>query len=60
MRTATKEKIPVVCVVGRNEVEAGSLSVRLYQGGQDLGQMPKEDVIARLLKANADKAAFQV
>lgn len=58
IRNATKAKTPVSCVVGKQEVEDGTLSVRLYQGGRDLGAMPRDDVIARILKAVASKGEF--
>lgn len=57
VRNAQKAKIPVACVVGKQEVENNSLSVRLY-GGTELGAMPKDDVLARLLKASATRSNF--
>ncbi len=46
-----------MCVVGQQEVDAKTLSVRLF-GGQELGAVPKDDVISRLVKANAGKGQF--
>ena len=57
VRNAQKAKTPVMCVVGQQEVDARSLSVRLF-GGQELGALPKDDVISRLVKANASKSTF--
>lgn len=57
VRNAQKAKIPLTCVVGKQEVENNSLSVRLY-GGAELGAMPKDDVLARLLKASATRSNF--
>ncbi len=57
VRNAQKAKTPVMCVVGQQEVDAKSLSVRLF-GGQELGAVPKDDVIARLIKANVSKSTF--
>ena len=56
-RNAEKAKTPLICVVGAKEVDSGSLSVRLY-GGADLGVLPTDTVISRLVAANAAKAAF--
>jgi hypothetical protein len=39
-------------------VESSSLSVRLY-GGADLGVLPVDAVVSRLVAANASKVAFQ-
>eukprot|EP00195_Chlamydomonas_chlamydogama_P015299 CAMPEP_0202893366 /NCGR_PEP_ID=MMETSP1392-20130828/2946_1 /ASSEMBLY_ACC=CAM_ASM_000868 /TAXON_ID=225041 /ORGANISM="Chlamydomonas chlamydogama, Strain SAG 11-48b" /LENGTH=674 /DNA_ID=CAMNT_0049577671 /DNA_START=104 /DNA_END=2128 /DNA_ORIENTATION=- len=56
IRNAQKAKTPVVCVVGKQEVENNTLAVRLL-GGQELGAMPKDEVISRLVKAIASKSA---
>ncbi|GFR51964.1 hypothetical protein Agub_g14487 [Astrephomene gubernaculifera] len=56
IRNAEKAKTPVICVVGAKEVEGGSLSVRLY-GGQELGAIPTQDVISRILRATATKSS---
>lgn len=57
VRNAQKAKTPVMCVVGQQEVDNRTLSVRLF-GGQELGAVPKEDVISRLVKGIASKTAF--
>ncbi len=58
VRNATKAKTPVTCVVGKQEVENGTLSVRLYQGNKELGALPRSEVVSRLVKAVASKADF--
>jgi threonyl-tRNA synthetase len=57
IRNAEKAKTPVMCVVGAKEVDAGTLSVRLY-GGADLGALPADEVINRLVLASASKSPF--
>jgi histidyl-tRNA synthetase len=56
IRTAEKAKTPVMAVVGAKEAEAGGLAVRLY-GGSDLGSMPADDVIARIVAANKTRGS---
>lgn len=57
IRNAEKAKIPVMAVVGAKEVESNSLSVRV-RGGDELGALPLDDVIARLVKANQEHGSF--
>jgi threonyl-tRNA synthetase len=57
VRTAQKAKTPVVCVVGMQEVENGTVSIRLH-GGIELGPVGKDEVISRLVKAVASKGDF--
>ena len=57
IRNAEMEKIPVVCVVGQRDIEAGAVSVRTYADGE-LGQLPVDDVLARLSKATAQRTQF--
>jgi hypothetical protein len=40
-------------------VENGTLSVRLHPGNVDLGALPRQDVVSRLVKAIASKTDFQ-
>ncbi|MBW3623036.1 MAG: threonine--tRNA ligase [Armatimonadetes bacterium] len=47
IREAQLHKIPYMLIVGDNEVESGSVSVRARDAG-DLGPTPVEDLIARL------------
>ena len=48
IREAQLEKIPYMLVVGKREAEAKTVSIRL-RGGEDLGVMPIESVIERIL-----------
>eukprot|EP00775_Hariotina_reticulata_P010606 gene10606-10764_t len=57
IRTAEKAKTPVMAVVGAKEAEAGSLAIRLY-GGADLGSLPVDDVVNRIVAANKHRGAF--
>jgi threonyl-tRNA synthetase len=47
IRNAQLAKIPYVLVVGDAEAAAGTVAVRL-RGGQDLGSMPLDQLLARL------------
>jgi threonyl-tRNA synthetase len=57
IRGAEMAKIPVMCVVGAREAEAGSLSVRTYKDGE-LGALPAEEVVARVAAAVAGRGDF--
>jgi len=57
IRNAEVDKVPVVCVVGARDIKAGMLSVRTYAAGE-LGQMPVEDVVARLQRCIAGRTDF--
>jgi threonyl-tRNA synthetase len=57
IRNAEKAKTPVMCVVGAKEAEAGTLSVRLY-GGAELGALPADDVINRIVLASVSRKGF--
>ena len=54
IRTAELEKIPVVAVVGKREVENRTLSVRTREAG-DLGALSVNEVVSRLQTAIASK-----
>ncbi|MDJ0737138.1 MAG: threonine--tRNA ligase, partial [Nostocaceae cyanobacterium] len=54
IRTAELEKIPVVAVVGKREVENQTLSVRTREAG-DLGTLSVNEVVNRLQTAIASK-----
>jgi len=56
VRNAEVQKIPLVFVVGNNEVETRTLSVRSRHQG-DLGAMGAED-IARAMKAVVEKSKY--
>ncbi len=50
IRNVEKAKVPVVGVVGANEMESGTMSVRTRADGE-LGAMPVAEVVDRLLKS---------
>ncbi len=55
VRAAEQAKLPVMTVIGRREAAAASVAVRL-RGGQDLGEMPVDELAARLAAAIAARA----
>ncbi|MDE7361830.1 MAG: threonine--tRNA ligase [Oscillospiraceae bacterium] len=55
IRQAQLEKIPYFFIVGDKEVEDNTVSLRSRKDG-DLGASPLEDVIAKIIKENAEKA----
>ena len=57
IRTTKLEKIPVVAVVGKREVENQTLSVRSNQTG-DLGTLSVNEVVSRLQTAIASKTTI--
>lgn len=54
IRQAQLEKIPYFFILGDKEVEDNTVSLRSRKDG-DLGTSPVEDVIAKILKENAEK-----
>lgn len=56
IRGAEKDKVPVMCVIGQREAEQGAVAVRTYAAG-DLGTMPKDELIARLVAANNSRGS---
>ncbi len=54
IRQAQIEKIPYFFIVGDQEVEANTVALRSRKEG-DLGASPLEDVIAKIIKENAEK-----
>ncbi len=52
IRSAQLDKIPYMLVLGDKEMEAGAIAVRSRKDG-DLGAMPVNDVVARLLDETA-------
>ncbi len=55
IRNAEKAKMPIMCIVGAREAEAGTLSVRTYADGE-LGVMSAEQVIEAVATAAAGRA----
>lgn len=55
IRQAQLEKIPYFFILGDKEVEDNTVSLRSRKDG-DLGASPLEDVIAKIVKENAEKA----
>jgi threonyl-tRNA synthetase len=55
IRNAEMQKIPVMAVVGANEVEANALSLRTRASG-DLGTIPVADVLNKLKDALANRS----
>ena len=54
IRQAQLEKIPYFFIVGDKEVEDNTVSLRSRKDG-DLGASPTDEVIAKIVKENADK-----
>lgn len=57
IRTAEKQKIPVMAVVGAKEAESQTLSIRTRAGGE-LGAMPVTEAVEKMAKANRDRVNF--
>ena len=57
IRNVEKAKVPVVGIVGANEMEAQTMSVRTRAGGE-LGAMPVDTVVDRLLAALNNYGGF--
>lgn len=57
IRNSEKQKIPVMAIVGEKEVAAESLSIRTRASGE-LGALPMDEVIARLVEANTNHTDF--
>ncbi|MFB8789161.1 MAG: threonine--tRNA ligase [Potamolinea sp.] len=61
IRNAEKEKIPVMAIVGLEEVANNTLSIRIRGAGgksQDIGAIPVVDVITRMQEAVANYSNF--
>ena len=54
IRQAQLEKIPYFFIVGDKEVEDNTVSLRSRKDG-DLGASPVDEIIAKIVKENADK-----
>ncbi|HEY9668851.1 MAG TPA: threonine--tRNA ligase [Coleofasciculaceae cyanobacterium] len=62
IRNAEKEKIPVMAVVGAEEVENNTLSLRIRAAGgksRDIGAIPVAEAIERMQDAIANHSNFQ-
>lgn len=59
IREARLEKLPYMLIVGANEVENGSVSVRKRGEDGDLGSMSQEDFIKRVTEEIKTKATTQ-
>lgn len=57
VRNAEMQRLPLMAIVGNNEVEAKSLSIRSRKGG-DLGSMPIDTVLVRMKAAVAASIDF--
>lgn len=57
IRNAEMEKIPVVCVIGPRDIEAGVVSVRTYADGE-LGELPHQELVTRLSDTNKNRTQF--
>ncbi|MEL7476392.1 MAG: threonine--tRNA ligase, partial [Cyanobacteria bacterium J06555_12] len=55
IRTAELEKIPVIAVIGKREVEAGTLSIRTRVGG-DLGGLSLSELVEKMQEAIAQRS----
>ena len=54
IRDAAEQKVPYMLIVGQNEVDNGTVSVR-RRGEGDIGVFPAEDVVTRIKKENEEK-----
>ncbi|MDD6478395.1 MAG: threonine--tRNA ligase [Oscillospiraceae bacterium] len=55
IREARLEKLPYMCIIGDNELESGSLSVRERGENGDLGSMSAEEFISRAVEETEKK-----
>lgn len=61
IRNGEKDKIPVMAVVGAQEIESNSLSIRTRKAGaqsQDLGRIPVAEVLEKMANAIANRQNF--
>src|SRR5919202_863215 len=56
IRQAQLQKVPYMLVIGDKEQAAGAVAVRL-RSGQDLGAMPVDDLIARIVEEGRSRKA---
>jgi threonyl-tRNA synthetase len=57
VRNAEVQKIPLIMVVGNNEVDTKTLSVRSRHQG-DLGSMAQEELIENMKQAVVEKSKY--
>lgn len=57
IRNAEMAKVPVMCVVGAREADAGTLSVRTYKQGE-IGALTVDDVVSRVADAISERGEF--
>ena len=57
IRNAETSKIPVMCVVGAREAEAGTLAVRTYKDGE-LGSLSVQEVVDRVGAGITNRSDF--
>ncbi|MCC6312911.1 MAG: threonine--tRNA ligase [Thermomicrobiales bacterium] len=57
IRNAQLQKIPYMLVIGKREVEAGTVAVRL-RNGRDLGALPVDDVVEMIRKRDATRSLY--
>ena len=55
VRNAEKEKIPIMCIIGKEEAENETLAVRTYKSG-DIGTFALTDVISKVVAAAEEKS----
>ena len=55
IRDAQLRKVPYMLVVGDREAEARAAALRV-RGGSDLGAMPLDDIVAKLVRERDTKA----
>ena len=60
IREARLEKLPYMLIIGANEAEAGTVSVRKRGENGDLGSMSQEDFISRITEEIKTKATTQL
>ncbi len=60
IREARLEKLPYMLIIGANEAEAGTVSVRKRGENGDLGTMSQEDFISRITEEIKTKATTQL
>lgn len=56
IRNAETAKVPVMCVIGAKEAEAGTLAVRTYKDGE-VGSLPLSQVVSRVQAASQSRSA---
>ena len=60
IREARLEKLPYMCIIGDNELESGSLSVRERGENGDLGSMSADEFISRTVEETEKKVIKKI